>query len=103
MKQLITILFTLCLTYAYSQNYKSIDEKVKNYPNYDQIDQLVLRVNNSFDTDTEKVRAYYTWIAHNVTYDLIKYYSIRPPVLGSSFNSASINKSIENQKRKKNS
>ena len=99
MKLLITILFTFSIIIVHSQNYKLIDEKVKNYPNYQEIDQLVLRVNNSFDTDTEKVRAFYTWIALNVSYDLKTYYSIRPPVLKLIFNSSNSNISVDNYKR----
>ena len=101
MKLLITILFTFSIIIVHSQNYKLIDEKVKNYPHFNQIDDLVEHVNNEFNTDTEKVRAFYIWTAHNVTYDLNTYYSIRPPVLELIFDSESINKSIENQKRKK--
>jgi len=101
MKLLITILFTFSVITIQSQNYELIDENVKNYPNYSKIDELVLRVNNSFETDTEKVRAFYTWIALNVAYDLNKYYAIRPPVLKLVFNSKDANISIDNYRRKK--
>jgi transglutaminase/protease-like cytokinesis protein 3 len=99
MKILLTILFTLTILNIQSQNYKLIDDKVRDYPNYQEIDELVLRVNNSFNTDTDKVRAYYTWIALNVAYDLKTYYSIRPPKLKLVFNSKSSNISVGNNER----
>nr|WP_321236252.1 transglutaminase domain-containing protein [uncultured Psychroserpens sp.] len=99
MKYLITISFTFLFICVHSQNYKLIDENVKNYPNFDQIDQLVLRVNNTFNTDEAKVRAYYTWISDNIAYDLNTYYAIRPPEFYVTFNSERINESITVQKR----
>ena len=62
---------------------------------------MVLRINNTYKKDEEKVRAYYTWIAYNVVYDLNRYYTVRPPDFDIEFDSEYINKSISNQKRDK--
>lgn len=101
MKVFITIVCLLFFTNIHSQNYKLIDEHVKNYPHFNSIEQLVLRVNNTFNTDEEKARAYFTWISHNIIYDLNTYYTIRAPKFYISFNSERINKSINAQRRQK--
>ncbi|WP_299111765.1 transglutaminase domain-containing protein [uncultured Winogradskyella sp.] len=101
MKTLFTIILTLFILNSYSQNYKLIDEKVKNYPKFNQIDELVSYVNTNFNSDIEKVRAFYTWSAYNITYDLNTFNAIKPKTLGIVFDSARLNKSIENQKIKK--
>ncbi|MCK8480142.1 hypothetical protein [Psychroserpens algicola] len=101
MKYVITLLFSPFYISIYSQNYELIDTNVKNYPKLDSIEQLVLRVNNSFNTDIEKSRAHYTWIANNVMYDLDEYYAIRPPEFYITFDSERINRSITNQRQKK--
>lgn len=101
MKIFINLIFTLFFISVQSQNYELIDNNVKNYPHFDSIDKLVLRVNNTIKSDEHKARAYYTWIAHNVVYDLSEYYAIRSPELEIMFDSKRINKSIANQKREK--
>lgn len=101
MKNLTNPIFILFFVSVQSHNYKLIDNNVREYPHFDSIDQLVLRVNNTIKRDEDKVRAYYTWISHNILYDLNEYYKIRSPELNITFNSESINKSISNQKRRK--
>ncbi|OUR99340.1 hypothetical protein A9Q86_12255 [Flavobacteriales bacterium 33_180_T64] len=101
MKSVISIVFYLFFINASSQNYKLIDEKVKNYPKFHQIETLVLRVDTSFKTKEEKARAYYTWISYNITYDLNRYHTIEGPNLEVTFNSERLNKCIENHNRSK--
>ncbi|WP_179320683.1 transglutaminase domain-containing protein [Winogradskyella helgolandensis] len=99
MKLLINIILILFCITIHSQNYKLIDETVKNYPKFNSIDELASRVNNDFNTDTEKVRAFFTWTTQNISYDLTKYYAVRAPQLVIRFDSEMINKSIANQNR----
>lgn len=99
MKVLINIVFIFFFISVQSQNFKLIDNKVKDYPHFDTIDQLVLRVNNTFQNDQDKVRAFYTWMAHNILYDLNKYNTVRSPDITIVFESERLNKSINNQKR----
>ncbi len=88
-------------TFVYSQNYEWIDNKVKQYPNYGTLEVLVDRVSKDFNTEEEKVRAYYTWIAHNITYDLNRYYSFNPPEMRITFDSERLNRSIQKQRNAK--
>jgi transglutaminase/protease-like cytokinesis protein 3 len=101
MKILINSVCILFFVSVQSQNYELIDNNVRDYPNFDSIEKLVLRVDNTIKSDENKVRAYYTWMAHNIVYDLSEYYKIRSPELNITFNSKRINKSIANQKRNK--
>ncbi len=68
------ILFITCVVNA--QNFKNVDEKVRSYPkNIGTAEQLATQIEHDFSTDIEKVRAVYTWLATNITYDLAKFYS----------------------------
>lgn len=54
-----------------SQNYKQVDEKVKNYPkSFSKLDKLADLINKDFKKPEEKARAIYAWIAMNVYYDV---------------------------------
>jgi len=76
MKNIIFLLL-LTLTSCYSQDYFSVDKKVRQYPCFNNIDHLAIRILNDFDSDKEKVRAAYTWIANNIRYDTQKLNSFR--------------------------
>lgn len=101
MRYILLILILFFTTLSFSQNYELVDEKVKKYPNFNNINKLIIRVSTDFDTDKEKVRAYYTWISYNINYDLNKYYQFSAPQMQVTFNSERLNKSIRNQKNKK--
>lgn len=73
--KIIFFIFFLCISILNSQSYKEIDNKIKKYPKFDSIETLAIRVNNDFENDTQKARAYYTWIAINIEYDIEAYYS----------------------------
>ncbi|MGX1929700.1 transglutaminase domain-containing protein [Flagellimonas sp. 2504JD4-2] len=51
-----------------AQGYDHVDNKVKEYPNYDQIEHLAHRIQNDFDSDMDRVRAAFVWVAYNITY-----------------------------------
>ena len=67
---ILIILFTLTYQFSFAQNYKTIDEKVKQYPLYKNLNTLNIRVNNDFENDQAKAGAFYTWIALHINYDL---------------------------------
>lgn len=72
---------------------------MKNYQEFETIDQLVLCVNTSFETKEDKARAFFTWISLNIIFDLEDYYSIRAPEFYVTFESEYTNRSISKQRR----
>lgn len=81
LKKIVSIfLFLNCilLQSAFSQKYNSVDKIVLKYPkNFDSTEQLAERIEKDFDTDYEKARAIYSWIAFNIKYDYNVY--LNPP------------------------
>ncbi|MCL6296556.1 transglutaminase domain-containing protein [Jejuia spongiicola] len=55
-----------------------IDKEVINYPYFNDLYSLSDKVNTDFETDKEKVRAYYTWIVNNISYDINESSNITP-------------------------
>lgn len=70
MKALISTFFFLItfLSYSNAYDYSYIDKKVSNYPHFNNVKTLTIRISNDFNSDTEKARAIYTWIALNINY-----------------------------------
>ena len=101
MRYILLTLMLLLSTMASSQNYEQIDNIVKQYPNYGRLEVLIDRVSKDFDTKEAKVRAYYTWIAHNIRYDLNRYYSFSPPEMQITFDSERLNRSVRKQRQTK--
>lgn len=73
------IAFYLFLLPVMLCNFQEIDAKisadvqstVKSYPNsFRNLQGLAFRINADFDTELEKASAIYTWIAHNICYDM---------------------------------
>lgn len=75
--RIILFFMLIGLFSGYSQDYSHIDKKVKNYPEFPNLDVLVIRVNNDFSSEEDRVRAFYIWIATHVKYNLKAYYGIR--------------------------
>lgn len=71
MKKILVFCFIVSLTihFGFSQNYDFVDKKVSNYPNYTDIQTLSIRIKNDFETDKDRVRAIFIWIAKNIVYD----------------------------------
>lgn len=66
---------------AFAQDYSKVDAKVKTYPNsFSSVDKFAETVNKDFNRDDEKARAIFTWIAHNIKYDLKAYGVNQRPV-----------------------
>lgn len=71
MKRILILLIIFTFSYSgYSQDLASVDSKVIKYPKkFSNPEKLALRISSDFKTDLEKVRAVYTWLTNNVTYD----------------------------------
>lgn len=67
------ITFVLLFTFGFisAQQIHPVDAKVMAYPKYfTSIDKLAEKIQSDFQTDYDKARAVYVWVAHNITYDL---------------------------------
>lgn len=70
------ILFFLLFSFVtvQAQNYAAVDARVKQYPKrYTSAEALALQIQKDFKSDSEKVRAIYTWLATNISYDMNEY------------------------------
>ena len=75
MKVLLTSILLLISISIHSQNFEAVDEKVRLYPKkFASAEQLAEQINKDFSTDTEKVRAVYTWLTSSISYDLERFY-----------------------------
>lgn len=55
---------------TYSQKYNAVDNVVLKYPkNFDSPEELAEKIKKDFNSDYDKARAIYSWIAFNVRYD----------------------------------
>lgn len=74
--QTFVLLLLLVSSTAFSQDYTRIDNLVQAYPkSFSNPQKLSDKINADFTTEIDKVRAAYTWIAHNIKYDLNAYKS----------------------------
>jgi transglutaminase/protease-like cytokinesis protein 3 len=73
---LLVILMSFYESKAQKINFVKVDKIVLKYPSeYTSIDSLAQRVLNDFSTPTEQVRAFYTWLISNISYDVDKTYA----------------------------
>ncbi|WP_422090526.1 transglutaminase domain-containing protein [Tenacibaculum ovolyticum] len=80
MKKLALIfLFILINKNLFSQDLKKIDKIIASYMKAESVESLAKRIDYDFETEIEKVRAIYTWIALNIEYNTLKYNSLTPP------------------------
>lgn len=77
MKLLISTLFLwFSLTNIHAQNFEKVDQRVGLYPKqYASADQLADQITKDFMSDVDRIRAIYTWLAINVSYDLKTLYT----------------------------
>lgn len=74
MKRLFSIITLLSIQIISTQNYSRIDSTVATYPKkFKSIEQFANRIEHDFESDLEKTRAAYFWIANNITYDYKKF------------------------------
>ena len=92
MKQLL--FFFLIVTHsAIAQNFSLVDEKVKTYPKLLSAQKLADNITSDFSSETEKVRAIYTWLTCNIRYDLAEYYN--PTQTSFSFSYSTIEEKLK--------
>ncbi len=76
--KLVFIFLFLCVTITsvQAQDFDSVDQRVSLYPKqYASADQLADQITKDFTNDFDKVRAIYTWLTLNISYDLGTFYS----------------------------
>lgn len=62
---------------SYGQDYAKADETVRSYPQqFTSPDALARRLASDFKTEPEQLRGLFTWIAHNIDYDMALYHEI---------------------------
>jgi hypothetical protein len=68
----------LFLQYSIAQKYSAVDNIVLKYPkNFDTTEELAKRIDKDFNSDYEKARAIYSWMAFNIKYDFNAF--LNPP------------------------
>ena len=74
MLRIFVILF-FCSLSSYAQDFSSIDTKVDLYPSFSKVENLANQIDKDFDSDEEKVRATFYWLAKNIRYNLREFYN----------------------------
>jgi len=68
---LLTIIF---FNFSFSQKISEVDKIVAKYPkSFNTTEKLAERIEKDFDSEAERARAIYTWIAFNIRYDYNAY------------------------------
>ncbi|WP_427872868.1 transglutaminase domain-containing protein [Flavobacterium sp. MMS24-S5] len=66
------------INFIFAQKISEVDKIVAKYPkNFDSTEKLADRIEKDFDSDAERARAIYSWIAFNIRYDYNAY--LNPP------------------------
>ncbi|WP_420601514.1 transglutaminase domain-containing protein [Flagellimonas sp.] len=68
MSKIAFFFFIFFSALAMAQEYDHVDENVRNYPNFESIEDLAVQIQSDFDSDIERVRAAFVWLTHNITY-----------------------------------
>ena len=70
-KNISLILFILTSNFFYSQSFEKVDSLVDTYPKvFFKIDDLVIKINSDFSSESDKARAVFYWICKNISYDV---------------------------------
>lgn len=73
---LLILLVSVYETKAQKINFSKVDKIVLDYPsNYTSIDSLAQKVISDFSSPTEQLRAFYTWLINNITFDVNETYA----------------------------
>ena len=75
MKHVFIVLFFLISSIAQCQNFNEVDSKARLYPAYTSAEAIANQINKDFNSDIEKVRAIYTWLTSNISYDVQALYN----------------------------
>ncbi|WP_343588820.1 transglutaminase domain-containing protein [Flavobacterium sp.] len=81
------LLNSIFINFAFSQKISEVDKTVAKYPkSFDSTEKLADKIEKDFDSDYDRARAIYSWIAFNIRYDYNAY--LNPPrVQGFSYSS----------------
>jgi len=81
------LLNSIFINFTFAQKISEVDKIVAKYPkSFDSTEKLVDRIEKDFDSDYDRARAIYSWIAFNIRYDYNAY--LNPPrVQGFSYSS----------------
>lgn len=72
------LLSIFSINFTFAQKISEVDKIVAKYPkNFDSTEKLADRIEKDFDSDAERARAIYSWIAFNIRYDYNAY--LNPP------------------------
>jgi transglutaminase/protease-like cytokinesis protein 3 len=72
------LLNSIFINFTFSQKISEVDKIVAKYPkSFDSTEKLAERIEKDFDSDAERARAIYSWIAFNIRYDYNTY--LNPP------------------------
>ncbi|GAA6764823.1 hypothetical protein AAFH68_07560 [Flavobacterium sp. CGRL1] len=72
------LLNSIFINFTFSQKISEVDKIVAKYPkSFDSTEKLAERIEKDFDSDAERARAIYGWIAFNIRYDYNAY--LNPP------------------------
>ncbi|ABQ05498.1 transglutaminase domain-containing protein [Flavobacterium johnsoniae] len=68
------LLNSIFINFTFSQKISEVDKIVAKYPkSFDSTEKLAERIEKDFDSDAERARAIYGWIAFNIRYDYNAY------------------------------
>lgn len=71
---LFLLLHIISFNFAFSQKISEVDKIVAKYPkSFNSTEKLAEKIENDFDSDAERARAIYSWIAFNIKYDYNAY------------------------------
>jgi len=72
------LLNSIFINFTFSQKISEVDKIVAKYPkSFESTEKLAERIEKDFDSDAERARAIYGWIAFNIRYDYNAY--LNPP------------------------
>ncbi|WJS92792.1 transglutaminase [Flavobacterium johnsoniae] len=75
---IILLLNIIFINFTFAQKISDVDKIVAKYPkSFNSTEKLAERIEKDFDSDAERARAIYSWIAFNVKYDYNAY--LNPP------------------------
>lgn len=74
------LFFFLLISFSvFAQDFSKVDATVKTYPKFISAEKLASKISTDFSSDSEKVRAIYTWLTLNIRYDLNELYNPTQP------------------------
>ncbi|WET03582.1 transglutaminase domain-containing protein [Flavobacterium sp. YJ01] len=75
---IILLLNVIFINFTFAQKISDVDKIVAKYPkSFNSTEKLAERIEKDFDSDAERARAIYSWIAFNIKYDYNAY--LNPP------------------------